>query len=57
MFDFQGSYAEYVVCSEKLLIPKPSHLTWTEAASIPENFLTGVYVSCFYPKSSPDIAL
>jgi NADPH:quinone reductase-like Zn-dependent oxidoreductase len=38
-----GAYAEYVVCSKKLLIPKPSHLTWAEAASIPENFLTGLY--------------
>ena|SRR5882762_5129611 len=37
----QGCYAEYVVCWEKLTIRKPSHLTWVEAASIPENFLTG----------------
>jgi len=35
-----GCYAEYVVCWEKLTIRKPSHLTWVEAASIPENFLT-----------------
>jgi len=35
-----GAYAEYVVCWEKLVIKKPTHLTWTEAASIPENFLT-----------------
>lgn len=36
-----GAYAEYVACSEKLLVPKPAHLSWVEAASIPENFLTG----------------
>ena len=36
-----GAYAEYVACSEKLLVPKPAHLSWAEAASIPENFLTG----------------
>ncbi|KAF7965540.1 hypothetical protein HWV62_43042 [Athelia sp. TMB] len=35
-----GAYAEYVACSEKLLVPKPAHLSWAEAASIPENFLT-----------------
>ena len=29
------------MCWEKLVIPKPNHLTWAEAASIPENFLTG----------------
>ena len=23
-------------------MPKPKHLTWEEAASIPENFLTGM---------------
>jgi NADPH:quinone reductase-like Zn-dependent oxidoreductase len=37
----QGAYAEYVICWEKLVMPKPSHLTWVEAASIPEHFLTG----------------
>jgi len=35
-----GAYAEYVACNEKLLVPKPAHLSWVEAASIPENFLT-----------------
>lgn len=56
MFDFQGAYAEYIACSEKLLISKPSHLTWTEAASIPENFLTGaLHVVTFYQKSLSNI--
>ena len=25
-------------------MPKPKHLTWEEAASIPENFLTGTFI-------------
>ncbi|KAG2009941.1 quinone oxidoreductase [Coprinopsis cinerea AmutBmut pab1-1] len=35
-----GAYAEYVVAPQKNLMKKPAHLTWAEAASIPENFLT-----------------
>jgi len=35
-----GAYAEYVACDEGLLIKKPAHLTWVEAASIPENYIT-----------------
>jgi len=54
-----GAYAEYVVCSEKLLIPKPSHLTWTEAASIPENFLTAfqALVLCSEIKENDDVLI
>ncbi|KAF9068542.1 chaperonin 10-like protein [Rhodocollybia butyracea] len=37
----EGAYAEYIVVSETHLLPKPSHLSWVEAASIPEVFLTG----------------
>jgi NADPH:quinone reductase-like Zn-dependent oxidoreductase len=50
---FQGAYAEYVVCWEKLVIQKPSHLTWVEAASIPENYLTGTYF-CSSNTTLPD---
>ncbi|KAI0351397.1 quinone oxidoreductase [Trametes cingulata] len=35
-----GAYAEYVVAPHKNLIRKPAHLSWIEAASIPEVFLT-----------------
>ncbi|KAK2465307.1 hypothetical protein APHAL10511_002661 [Amanita phalloides] len=35
-----GAYAEYLACSQSLLMKKPSHLSWVEAASIPEAFLT-----------------
>ncbi|KAG6370681.1 putative quinone oxidoreductase PIG3 [Boletus reticuloceps] len=36
-----GAYAEYVVCNQGLLIKKPASLSWVEAASIPENYITG----------------
>ncbi|KZV85758.1 quinone oxidoreductase putative [Exidia glandulosa HHB12029] len=35
-----GAYAEYVSAPQTHLIPKPEYLTWVEAASIPEAFLT-----------------
>ncbi|KAI0785145.1 quinone oxidoreductase [Abortiporus biennis] len=35
-----GAYAEYVVAVEGNLLAKPHNLSWAEAASIPENFLT-----------------
>ena len=35
-----GSYAEYVVANEATLAEVPANLSWTEAASIPEVFLT-----------------
>jgi NADPH:quinone reductase-like Zn-dependent oxidoreductase len=40
---FQGAYAEFVNCDEGLLLKKPGHLSWVEAASIPENYITGEY--------------
>ncbi|KAI0698087.1 quinone oxidoreductase [Cytidiella melzeri] len=36
----QGAYAEYIRLLETHVLPKPKNLTWEEAASIPENFLT-----------------
>jgi NADPH:quinone reductase-like Zn-dependent oxidoreductase len=42
MTSIQGAYAEYIAVNETHIIPKPSHLTWAEAASIPEVFLTGI---------------
>jgi len=35
-----GAYANYVACDQGLLIKKPAHLSWVEAATIPENFIT-----------------
>src|SRR4051812_44275009 len=35
-----GSYAEYIVTNEQTCIEIPGNLSWTEAASIPEVFIT-----------------
>ncbi|KAJ7133456.1 quinone oxidoreductase [Mycena epipterygia] len=35
-----GAYAEYLVVLASHLMRKPAHLSWAQAASIPENFLT-----------------
>ncbi|KAF9063280.1 hypothetical protein BDP27DRAFT_1478656 [Rhodocollybia butyracea] len=43
-----GAYAEYIVVSETHLLPKPSHLSWVEAASIPEAFLTAYQAVVVY---------
>ena len=37
----QGAYAEYIAVNQTHIITKPPYLTWVEAASIPEAFLTG----------------
>lgn len=44
----QGAYAEYIVVSEKELLPKPAHLSWVDAASIPEVWITGT--ECTLPR-------
>lgn len=41
----QGAYAEYIVVQQTHIAKKPTHLSWAEAASIPENFLTGTYTN------------
>lgn len=35
-----GAYAEYIVLPATHILRKPTHLSWVEAAGIPENFLT-----------------
>ncbi|KAH9935132.1 quinone oxidoreductase [Epithele typhae] len=35
-----GAYAEYIIAPHRNLLRKPVHLSWVEAASIPEVFLT-----------------
>ncbi|KAI0718186.1 quinone oxidoreductase [Cerioporus squamosus] len=35
-----GAYAEYILAPHRNLIKKPAHLSWIEAASLPEVFLT-----------------
>ncbi|KAI0060374.1 quinone oxidoreductase [Artomyces pyxidatus] len=35
-----GAYAEYIVVPQTNILRKPKHLSWVQAASIPENFIT-----------------
>ncbi|KAJ5573441.1 quinone oxidoreductase [Penicillium hispanicum] len=37
---YGGAYAEYIVVSTKMLIHKPKHLSWEEAAGVPETWIT-----------------
>jgi len=39
-----GAYAEYIAVQQTHIIAKPQYLTWVEAASIPEVFLTAFQV-------------
>ncbi len=41
-----GGYAEFVSVDERLVMPIPKHLSFTEAAAIPEVFLTAYQVLC-----------
>ncbi|KAK3989286.1 putative quinone oxidoreductase [Cladorrhinum sp. PSN332] len=37
---YGGAYAEYISVSSKMLLHKPSHLSFTQAAGIPETWIT-----------------
>ncbi|KAJ5697232.1 hypothetical protein N7488_010916 [Penicillium malachiteum] len=37
---YGGAYAEYIAVSTKMLIHKPEHLSWEEAAGVPETWIT-----------------
>jgi len=37
---YGGAYAEYIAVSTHMLIHKPSHMSWEEAAGIPETWIT-----------------
>jgi NADPH:quinone reductase-like Zn-dependent oxidoreductase len=39
---YGGAYAEYIAVYATHLLPRPSHLSFVQAASIPEVWLTGV---------------
>jgi NADPH:quinone reductase-like Zn-dependent oxidoreductase len=39
-----GGYAEYVAVDSRNLLPKPEHLSWVEAASIPLVFVTAYHM-------------
>lgn len=42
-----GGYAEYVSVPEELLMPIPSNLTFSQAAAIPETWLTAFQLLLF----------
>lgn len=37
-----GAYAEYINVSTKMLVHKPKHLSWEEAAGVPE--VSSIYI-------------
>ena len=37
----QGAYAEFIAVLETQILRKPQQLSWVEAASTPEAFITG----------------
>ncbi|KAK7464903.1 hypothetical protein VKT23_006112 [Stygiomarasmius scandens] len=43
-----GAYAEFIAVESSHLLRKPSHLSWNEAASIPEVFLTAYQAIVMY---------
>ncbi|THU96668.1 quinone oxidoreductase putative [Dendrothele bispora CBS 962.96] len=49
-----GAYAEYIAVESTHLLPKPSHLSWNEAASIPEVFLTAYQAIVMYCETKKD---
>ncbi|KAF5382680.1 hypothetical protein D9615_003056 [Tricholomella constricta] len=52
-----GAYAEYIVLPVSHIMRKPDHLSWVEAASIPENFLTAfqALILCAELKQDADV--
>ncbi|KAJ7062343.1 quinone oxidoreductase [Mycena amicta] len=48
-----GAYAEYIVVLQTHLVAKPAHLSWAEAASLPECFLTAFQAVVLYGEVKP----
>ena len=42
----QGAYAEFIAVPENQILRKPPQLPWTDAACIPEAFITGTSQVC-----------
>ncbi|KAJ7814063.1 quinone oxidoreductase [Mycena leptocephala] len=49
-----GAYAEYVAILATHIMHKPAHLSWAQAASIPENFLTAFQTLFLCSDLKPD---
>ncbi|KAJ7676543.1 hypothetical protein DFH06DRAFT_1317176 [Mycena polygramma] len=49
-----GAYAEYIVVPQTHVVPKPARLSWVEAASILECFLTAFQAMIVYGEVKPN---
>ncbi|KAJ7637570.1 quinone oxidoreductase [Mycena polygramma] len=49
-----GAYAEYIVVPQTHVVQKPARLSWAEAASIPECFLTAFQAMIVYGEVEPN---
>ncbi|KAJ7037708.1 hypothetical protein C8F04DRAFT_1209706 [Mycena alexandri] len=49
-----GAYAEFIVVLQTLVVRKPARLSWVEAASIPECFLTAFQAMVLYGEVKPN---
>ncbi|KAI0048217.1 quinone oxidoreductase putative [Auriscalpium vulgare] len=54
-----GAYAEYIAVPEVNIFKKPTSMSWTQAAAIPENFLTAyqALVECGSVKEGDDVLI
>ncbi|KAM0787681.1 hypothetical protein ACM66B_003744 [Microbotryomycetes sp. NB124-2] len=50
---FGGAYAEFIAVSEGMLTKKPDDVSWVQAASIPENWLTAYQALFLIADSQP----
>ncbi|KAL2190743.1 putative quinone oxidoreductase [Thermothelomyces heterothallicus CBS 203.75] len=50
---YGGAYAEYIAVSTKMLLRKPDHLTFEQAAGIPETWITAIQALHFVLQAQP----
>jgi len=50
---YGGAYAEYIAVSTHMLLHKPQHMTWEEAAGIPETWITAIQAMYLIGEFSP----
>lgn len=51
---FGGAYAEYIPSIEGMLTRKPKEVSWTDAAAIPENWLTAWQALFWIAEKKPE---
>lgn len=49
---YGGAYAEYIAVSSKMLLHKPDHLSWEQAAGVPETWITATQALHFVGEMS-----